>query len=140
MQAGLGWQVCRALIPPPPPRTKGLILTRQAVCEALGLTHMCCCGRLFCFVLHSEFSYCRISYPKKCAVKASPFWTTHFEGHFLYVTSLHDAATQAGWRGRWGATSPTTSASTRRRAGGKDPGEETALLDGGKGCVIGLYS
>jgi hypothetical protein len=31
MQAGLGWEVCRALIP----RTKGLTLTRQAVCEAV---------------------------------------------------------------------------------------------------------
>lgn len=62
-----------------PPCTKGLILTRQAVCEALRVDSHGCCGRLFCFVLRSEFSSCRISYPptppkkkKKRDVKANP--------------------------------------------------------------------
>lgn len=93
-QAGLGWEVCRALIP----RTEGLILTRQALARGFGLTHMCCCGRLSCFVLCSEFSHFGLSYPKMTVLwKPAPFWTMpQFKGQFLHITFLHYAAPQKG--------------------------------------------
>lgn len=61
MQAGPGWEVCRALIL----LHRGTDFNKAGSLRGdAGLTHTCCRGSLSCFVLCSEFSSFRLSNQK----------------------------------------------------------------------------